>query len=329
MSKRGRVEKLREKQWKSGKELLREVFAKYQYPVIVSAFSGGRDSLCSTLLTLDTLIEMNKPAKVFIAFVNTTNEMPETLKYARFMINKWFPENYKVDFIDLQCVELKPEVTFAQIMDKMFEKALEMVRRGKWEKGKMPCCGILKHKPVKKFVNDVKANVEVVGTRGEESQWRFHNIWHYGPVVRGHRSRSVKVMPLWDWSTQDVVNFLNKHPKNPPINPLYKTMSSTGCILCPIPFIFYPEQFAVEAPPHIFKAGLRAYLKAIKQTQLNFNNKEIDSPIIKLMRFLEKPRTRKEIEEAGFQFETVLYLVERQIIKSRFDWGVMDFVYYA
>jgi len=327
-----RIKKLREKGYKSGKELLKEVISKYQYPIIMCSFSGGRDSLSATLLTLDTLVEMKKEARLFVAFVNTTNEYPETLKYARYMIKEWFPKNYgHYDWIDLHCVELKPDVFFKDIMDDMFKIALEMARKGEWSKGKMPCCHKLKFEPLRKFAREVKSNIQVEGTRAEESRRRFIQMWRFGVVIRGDTPYGVRVMPIWDWSLEDVKRFLAEHPKKPPINPLYKTMKSTGCLLCPIPFIFYPEEFAVEAPPHIFKAGLRAYLKALGQSQLTFDKLpvELDSIVVKLMKFLEKPRTREEIEKAGFNFETVEFLLKRKIINSKFDWRLGKYVYYA
>ena len=323
---KARIEKLREKGYKSGKELIKDVVRRFSYPIIMCSFSGGRDSLTATLLTLDTLIEMNIECRVAVAFVNTTNEYPETLEYARYMINKWFPENYgNKDKMELITVELHPEVEFKDIIDDVFKLALEMSKKGDWSKGKLPCARLLKHEPLRKFAKEIKSNIQVEGTRAEESRRRFIQMWRFGVVVRGDTPYGVRVMPIWDWSLDDVKSFLKNHPKKPPVNPLYERMDSTGCLLCPIPFLYYPEKFAKQAPPHIFKIGLEAYLRATKQSQLNLTGK---SKFLDLFEFLKVPRTKEEIEQK-FNFNKVKEFVRLGVIKTKFDWRIGRIVYYT
>lgn len=268
--KASRIRKLKEK-WKnitSGYTLIRQLINKLSFPLVACAFSGGRDSLAATLITLDVLESMNIKHRCYIVFGNTTNEFPETIKYVHKMFC-WFKENYPS--LNIITIETFPDIPFSTMMEEMFYIAVKMYENGRWDKSKLKCCDEVKLKPFDKFIKTHTVNLVVTGIRGEESRQRFLKIFQRGPIGKMlHRTVLKKgnlVWPLWDWSQQEVVKFLEEHPKKPPINPLYsRGMDSIGCMLCPVPFIYNRERIKATYPPKIFERGMQLLRKAIERT---------------------------------------------------------------
>jgi 3'-phosphoadenosine 5'-phosphosulfate sulfotransferase (PAPS reductase)/FAD synthetase len=268
--KASRIRKLKRK-WSnlaSGYDLVKQLITKLSFPLVVCAFSGGRDSLAATLITLNVLEDINVRHRCYIVFGNTTNEFPETVKYVHEMFS-WFKENYPS--LNIITVETFPDISFASMMEEMFYVAVKMYEDGKWDKSKLRCCDELKLKPFEKFLKTHTVNLVVTGIRGEESRQRFLKIFQRGPIGKTmHRSPLKKgklVYPLWDWSQEDVIKFLYDHPKKPPINPLYRRgMDSIGCMLCPVPFIFNRERIKETYPPKVFDRGMKLLRKAIEKT---------------------------------------------------------------
>ena len=268
--KQSRIRKLKRK-WPevpSGHELVKQIISKYSFPLVACAFSGGRDSLAATLITLDVLENLKIKHRCYIVFGNTTNEFPETVKYVHRMF-QWFKKNYPS--LNIITIETFPDIPFASIMEDMFYVAVKMYEEGRWDKSKLTCCDELKLKPFYNFLRRHTVNIVVTGIRGEESRQRFLKIFQRGPIGRtmhsGQKLKGNLVYPLWDWSQEEVIEFLEKHPKTPPINPLYsKGMDSIGCALCPVPFIFNRDNIRKTYPPKIFERGMQLLRKAIEKT---------------------------------------------------------------
>jgi len=253
----------------SGSELIKETIIEVGYPLITCSFSGGKDSLAATLLTLDCLQEF-KEGRVWIVYNNTTNEFPETIRYVRHML-EWFKENYSD--LELKTEETHPKKPFRELMEDMFFEAVRMYESGNWDKNKLVCCNVVKLDPIKKFLNLHTTNILISGIRGDESRQRFLILFKQGPKHRHlHHAiksspRMRKICPLWDWSSQDVMEYLKNHPKNPPINPLYSQgYSAIGCMLCPVPFIWNREEIRHTYPKKIFQKGMDLLRKAIERT---------------------------------------------------------------
>jgi len=253
----------------SGSELIKETIIEVGYPLITCSFSGGKDSLAATLQTLDCLQEF-KEGRVWIVYNNTTNEFPETIRYVRYMF-KWFKENFSD--IDIRTEETKPKIAYRTMMEDMFYVAVQMYESGKWDKNNLTCCDVVKLDPITRFLRLHTTNILVSGIRGDESRQRFLALFQHSPKHRqlhhGIKSspRMRKICPLWDWSSQDVMEYLQHHPKNPPINPLYSQgYSSIGCMLCPVPFIWNREEIRHTYPKKIFQKGMDLLRKAIERT---------------------------------------------------------------
>lgn len=253
--------------FKSGSTLLEEVIRKIPYPLIACSFSGGRDSLAATLLTLDALQYLGKEHRCHVVFNNTGNEFSETVKYVRCMFT-WLKENYPN--LNIITTETFPEVPFSKMMEDMFYVAVEMHEKGKWDKYKLTCCDVVKLDPLKRFFRQHTVNLLVSGIRGDESRQRFLALFAHSPVHLGvHKSIHCgrKVTPLWDWSTDGVQRFLENHPKKPPINPLYQRgATGVGCMMCPVPFIFARDEIKAWYPEKVYEKGMSLLRKAIERT---------------------------------------------------------------
>ena len=265
-----RREKLKKK-WtdtESGKELVKKYLSKLDFISVVCTFSGGRDSLASTLMTLDVLEELNKRHRCFIVFNNTTNEFPETVRYVHQMFS-WFKEEYPD--LNIKTEETRPKIPFAKIVEDMFYIAVVMYEEGKWDKSKLTCCDTVKLYPMIEFLRKHYAHYVILGTRGDESRLRFLSMFQQGPVTKSMHTKTFGktkfIRPLWNWGIQDVMNYLKTHPKKPPINPLYdKGMDSIGCCLCPVPFLYNRDRIRKTYPPKIFERGMQLLRKAIERT---------------------------------------------------------------
>jgi len=227
--------------------------------------------LVATLLTLDTLESLQVDHRCHIVFNNTTNEFPETVEYVRRMF-QWFKDEYAG--LNIVTTETFPKVPFSRMMENMFYVAVKMHEEGNWDKSKLTCCDVVKLDPLKRFFRQHTVNVLVSGIRGDESRQRFLALFAHSPVhlglhktIHSMRRHARKVTPLWDWSSQDVMSFLEKHPKRPPLNPLYKLgLTSVGCMLCPVPFIFNRQEIRRAYPEKVYKKGEELLLRAIERS---------------------------------------------------------------
>lgn len=251
----------------SGIEYLTEIFSKHNFILVMSSFSGGIDSLASTMMTLDVIEKLGRPHKIYIVFNNTGNEFPETVKYVRLMF-KWFREKYSS--LNLSAHEIKPEVNFSKMAQEMFNVAVEMFMSNSiWDKSKLTCCDELKLKPLVKWLRKYRVHFVVRGIRGDESRQRMLGLLASGPT---HKSLHIKTFthttildPLWNWSREEVWKYVNSHPLNPPVNPLYEKLSSVGCMLCPVPFLFSHEEIKKAYPPKVYERGMKLLINAIKR----------------------------------------------------------------
>jgi len=264
-----RIRKLKQK-WHipSGYELLKRYFKNHDFISVVCSFSGGRDSLAITLMTLDVLRELRIPHRCYILFNNTTNEFPETIKYVRKMF-AWFKEKYSE--LNIVTVETRPKIPFSEMVEDMFYVAVKMHEGGKWDKRKLVCCDKVKIEPLIEFLRGKFIQYVVSGIRGDESRRRYMSILEYGPVTKGVHNRQFEklrvIRPLWNFSQEDVIGFLAEHPLKPPLNPLYaKGHDSIGCCLCPVPFIFFRDKIKKYYPQKIYERGLELLKKAIERT---------------------------------------------------------------
>jgi len=266
-----RREKLK-RRWSipSGRNLLLQAFERVKStPVVTCSFSGGRDSLASTLLTLDLLLELDRFHRVYVLFNDTTNEFPENVRYVRRMMG-WFEDEY--DQLNLRTVVTRPKRPYSTMVEEMFRVAVEMYEEARWDKSKLTCCDEVKLKPLKHFIRISATNIVVSGVRGDESGVRFLSFFFHGPITGSlhtwsGRGSFIKVSPLWTWSVEEVEEYLEKHPKKPPANPLYaRGHEGIGCMLCPVPFIYNRPLTKKTYPRRIYEYGMQLLRKAIEET---------------------------------------------------------------
>jgi len=271
-------EKLRERlEGVSGDVLVYEALRFYRPKKIAIAFSGGMDSLAMTLLVLDTVEMLNWEGDVFIVFNNTTNEIPESLYYTRRML-RWFEDHF-----DVRSYEIMPKRHYAEFLLENFDKSAKMFLEGKWCKNAFRCCYYLKEKPSNDFYRKMGITMKFTGIRGLESWQRY--LFARETLGIFDKGKIVHVMPLWNWTKKDVIDFIENHPSNPPINPIYEMgFSGTGCMMCPIKFFY--ERSSLKALkkyyPKAYELGMALKLFFLEHHSRVKRIHDFDHPILRL-----------------------------------------------
>ncbi|RLE50918.1 MAG: hypothetical protein DRJ21_01185 [Candidatus Methanomethylicota archaeon] len=186
------------------KAFIKEVYNKFGKPVLVS-FSGGKDSLATLLLALESIGE------VPIMFNDTGIEMPETVSHVKEIVDRY----------GLELLEANAGDVFWKSV-KVFGPP---ARDYRW------CCKVCKLIPIattmkKKFPN---GSLNLVGQRRFESIARAKSpsIWRnkWIPNV-------IAASPIMEWSALHIWLYLTW--KKAKTNPLYfMGFDRIGCWLCP------------------------------------------------------------------------------------------------
>jgi phosphoadenosine phosphosulfate reductase len=169
------------------------------------AFSGGKDSLVSLHLALQT-IGKDTP----IIYNHTTVEFPETVKYVTWLANEW----------KLNLIIAKPEISFFSMVKQMGWASHE----NRW------CCRTHKDSPAHEIMAQEGIIAEVTGTTRTESVYRRS----LRPFMLPKREPAIiRIHPLYDWNQWEVWRYIKD--KNLPYNPLYDIgYQRIGCWCCPI-----------------------------------------------------------------------------------------------
>jgi phosphoadenosine phosphosulfate reductase len=186
------------------KEFVISVTEKYNLPFAVS-FSGGKDSLATLLLTLDSGID----PKLF--FINTGLEFPETVSHVHSIAKK-----FKLDLITGE-----PTNTFWSGLEYFGPPGKDY----RW------CCKTCKLGPTTRLIKKTfpKGVLMFIGQRRSESQQRSlkNMVWH-NPWVPGQ----VGASPIQHWSALHIWLYL--FSKGIEFNKLYRSgFERIGCWLCP------------------------------------------------------------------------------------------------
>ena len=216
----------------SGPDLIGHILNKYKPKKIGISFSGGKDSLSCTLLVLDTI---PGNIKAYVIFSNTTNEIPASLVYTRKMLS-WLEKHYD----NAIPVEVMPKRHYADFLIENFDTGARMMYVEKyWDKHNFRCCYYIKEKPIDDYIERMGIRILFLGTRGVETRQRFLAFRKTRGVSKSKDRRLIKVAPMWNWSNEEVDEYIKNHPFNPPINPIYSMgFNGTGCLLCPVKFFF-------------------------------------------------------------------------------------------
>lgn len=185
---------------------LREIYAKYRLPVVVS-FSGGKDSLVTLHLALKALGHENVKA----LFNDTGIEFPETVDYVKRTVEK----------MGVELVVANAGEAFWRGFSVMGPPARDF----RW------CCKVTKFAPTARLLKQLfpSGALSLVGQRKYESAQRavspriWRNAWL--PNV-------LAATPIQDWTAFDVWLYIFREKLLP--NPLYYYgLDRLGCWLCP------------------------------------------------------------------------------------------------
>ena len=225
-----------------------EIIAKALKHKVYMAWSGGR---CSTI-ALHYAIQQEPDIPV--VFNNTGVEYPETVKYVRYMAEKW----------NLNFNELKPEANF---WDLVKEHGFPQLR-GSGPKGrarKPACCTYLKEAPANKFMKENEMDGYITGLRVEESRPRALVIFQKGVFYKANRDRIWRFHPVALMSLEELMKYAKD--QNIPLNPLYEQgLPRVGCMPC-TGFITWREQLKMVNPT-FYKWLNREYQKSVGEPTL-------------------------------------------------------------
>ncbi|MHA1229057.1 MAG: phosphoadenosine phosphosulfate reductase domain-containing protein [Candidatus Helarchaeota archaeon] len=197
-----------EKKEKTSRKILKNAINKYpDYPVVVS-FSGGKDSLCSLLITIEELGN-----NFYIMFLDTGLEFPETIEYTNRIIKSLGLESKLI-------IGKSGNIFWDNLPKYGFPS-----RDFRW------CNKLLKLNIVKKIIME-KFNgkiLTIVGARKVESRTRYNE-----KVISFNKNipDQINVNIIQNWSTLTVWLYIFK--KKVDFNPIYKyNFNRIGCWLCP------------------------------------------------------------------------------------------------
>ncbi len=176
----------------------------------VIAFSGGKNS------TVLLYLVMQYDANVTAVFNNTGVEFPETVKFVRWLAEKW----------GFNLVVVEPEMTFWEIVEKY-----GYPHHARYDDREPRCCYYLKTKPAYDYYREHEIEVVFLGMSAFESRARKLNFAHRGSwymVKEGW----IKSNPLVFWTDEDVFRFAKE--EGIPLNPAYEKygITRTGCLPC-------------------------------------------------------------------------------------------------
>ena len=194
----------------AAEEIIKNAIDTYDNNACVS-WSGGR---CSTAV-LFMALKMNPEIKVIH---NDTGVLyPETSQFVK-SVTKQYNINLTI---------AKPPCTFWEVCKKYGFPFV--VRRGR---GEPACCRILKRNPTIKTIKEMGCEAEITGIRVGEASHRMLNVYQRGQSYFAKKWRAWKFHPIALWSTNELIDFLNKN--SIPINPVYDKykLDREGCWPC-------------------------------------------------------------------------------------------------
>ncbi|ENN95952.1 hypothetical protein J422_04900 [Methanocaldococcus villosus KIN24-T80] len=181
---------------------IKNSYEKIKKPVIV-AYSGGKDSLVTLILTLKAL----KKENVEVIFIDTGLEFPETLKNIEEVEN----------FFNIEIKRLEAE----NFWEKIKEYGIPS-RDYRW------CSEVCKLNPLKEYLKDREV-LSFVGIRKYESFSRAKKRLIYRNT---YIKNQINALPIFHWTALHVWIYILK--EGAPYNKLYeKGFDRVGCYICP------------------------------------------------------------------------------------------------
>jgi len=177
--------------------------------------SFGKDSMIVTDLAL------RENPKIPVVFENTLIEFPETMYFARKVVQDW----------NINYVELKPSkgITFFTVNDRIRNEGLN---RDDGRKHSNLCCYWLKERPFRIWRKQHGITKSLTGITAVESYHRMHVACRKGAEYFSFRDGLYKINPLSFWTEEEVWDYT--HDNGLPVNPAYEKYSlyRIGCMWC-------------------------------------------------------------------------------------------------
>lgn len=229
-----RVKEPLEKKLEDSRQLLNQWIGENCY---VSC-SFGKDSMLLLFLALE------QRKDVPVVFVNTGVDYRETLQFKEQICQAW----------NLNLIELHPEITFFDVMNRVKE------RRGVMDDGSKSsniCCYHLKEKPLLLLTRERGFTHCFTGITAIESRKRAWTAYSHGDYYYVKKQEIHKVHPILYWQPQEVLQFSKQH--SIPVNPVYKKygIPRTGCQCCTC-YKGWREQLS-RVNPKLYKIILERY----------------------------------------------------------------------
>lgn len=206
----------------SGK-FIADSIAPYEHLPVSVSYSGGKDSLATLLVVLNTY------RKVPIVYIDTGLEFPQTEDNI----------NDIVKHFDLTCMRIESGEVFWQEFEVQGPPAIDC----RW------CCRVAKLEPLRQFIEDNHGEiVSFVGQRKYESFSRMKNprVWRNSYV-----KNQLCLAPIHNWTALHVWLYIFR--EKAPYNVMYEHgVDRMGCFMCPASDMAILDRI-VEIVPELWK----------------------------------------------------------------------------
>lgn len=200
--------------------------------------SFGKDSMLVVFLALE--IRKDVP----VVFVNTGVDHKETIRFKERIAREW----------DLNLIEVKPQITFFQVMDRVKKRGRSL---DDGSKNSNICCYHLKEKPLLHLTREKGFTHCFTGTTAIESRKRAWVALQKGNCYFVKKHEITKIHPILYWQPQEVLEFSREYMI--PLNPVYEkyAIPRTGCQCCTC-YLGWKEQLS-RVNPKLYKIILERY----------------------------------------------------------------------
>jgi DNA sulfur modification protein DndC len=184
-------------------DLIVKTSEKYALPWEVG-FSGGKDSTVTLSLIIEALEGGAKIPELYVIYTDTLLEHPVLRREALGALDSLTVLGDE-RIVPVRLVPGDGEDFISMVVEKGYPMPSYRFR---W------CMKRLKLGPTGKFLRRLGSHVEASGVRLAESHERARNIGNYAgkmKVFESSGSQRVMIMPISDWSTEDVVGYLRTH----------------------------------------------------------------------------------------------------------------------
>jgi len=196
-------------------ELLKMALSRAKKPVIACSF--GIDSIVTLYLARKALTELGRdPSDIDIVWNDTKNEFPAVRSYSKEMIELW----------NLRLIVTAPKRTLKKIIDDNggITSDYFTARKGDRRHGQPlseKCCNTLKHEPMNRIKKEYDFDLNINGTRADESRQRFLSSLRDGEYFYSSGTwKSMLCKPIMWWNEADIWAYVER--ESIPFNDLYR-----------------------------------------------------------------------------------------------------------